>query len=171
MIDWPLVTTEYHHILHELSAINALDEWSIKPQGLIKTNHKTKYGMADSSGFVHINQAFIGTTSYQLLQATLRHEFAHLCVGLEQKHNARFKTKERQFKANFRTIERSEHQQVLQNIGFKYQLYASLKSGETVLLKQVQRKHQKYTHYKPTLFRYLTIKGQKVLSFHYVERN
>ncbi len=170
MIDWPFIEQQYQIILRELLAQEPLSHWSIKPQGLIKTSHKTKYGMADLKGYVHINHAFIDTTATQLLDATIRHEFAHLSVGLKHGHNQIFKAKAQQFKANFKHIDKSQHQQVSENIGHKYELYAQFKDGSRVLLKKVQRKHKKYTHYRPTLFRHLTIQGKKVISFIYLEK-
>ncbi len=169
MIDWAFIEQQYQDILSEVSDEEPLSNWAIKPKGLLKTKHKTKYGMADIHGYVYINQAFIGTNSNDLLDATIRHELAHLCVGLQQGHNHVFKAKAQQFKANFRHIDKSQHQQVSANIGYKYELYAQFKDGRQLLLKKVQRKHRKYTHYRPTLFKYLTVQGKKVASFVYQE--
>ncbi|MCB1583284.1 MAG: hypothetical protein R3E90_11820 [Marinicella sp.] len=167
VIDWTWVEQEYQRIKFELETIEPLYKWSISPKGILKTTHKTKYGMADRQGNVHINQAFINTTSYELLEATIRHEFAHLCVGLQHGHDAVFKAKAQQFEAHFRSINKSQHQQISNNIGHKYELYASFKDGEELLLKKVQRKHKKYTQYKPTVFHYLTINGKKIVAFNY----
>lgn len=169
MIDWRFIEQQYHSILMELYAFEPLQLWSIEPKGVLKTKHKTKYGMADLTGYIHINQAFVGTTATQLLNATIRHELAHLCVGLQHGHNGVFKAKEAQFGADFKSISRQQYQQFSNNIGHKYELYACFKDGQSVLLKKVQRRHRKYTQYKPTIFKYLTIKGRKIKSFFYRE--
>lgn len=169
MIDWLFIEQQYQAALKELVAVKPLSHWSIKPRGLLKTNHKTKYGMADLNGNIHINQAFVGTSANQLLDATIRHELAHLFVGLHHGHNAVFKAAEFEFGTDFKSIDKKQFQQLSDNIGYKYQLYASFKGGDVILLKKVQRKHRKYTHYKPTVYKYLTIKGRKVVSFYYCE--
>ena len=174
MIDWPLVEFTYDQILLEVSAMCAPEHWTVKPQKLTTTKHKTKYGMADVDGVVYINQAFIGTTAIGLLDATIRHELAHLCVGLHNGHNHLFKTKAKEFKAIFGRHLKAESEQVHAAIGYKYRLYATLEGShknvsEEILFRRVHRKHDKYVSYKPGRFRYLSIQGQKVLAFRYSE--
>lgn len=173
-IDWHYVQQQYQATLHELNRVEPVKNWRIQPHALQATNHKTKYGMADRDGVVYINQAFIGTTAVHLLNATIRHELAHLCVGLQQGHNAVFKAKALQFKAQFGKHLKAESSQVHDSIGYKYLLYATLDKTEVsgpeeILFKRVHRKHKKYINYKPGRFRYLSIKGRKVLLFRYAE--
>ncbi|MGJ8664591.1 MAG: hypothetical protein ACSHWU_13120, partial [Marinicella sp.] len=167
MIDWPYIERTYDQILQEVSALHAFNDWSVKPQKLAVTKHKTKYGMADIDGVVYINQAFIGTTAVRLLTATIRHELAHLCVGLQCGHNYKFKAKAKQFKAVFGRDLKTESAQVHAAIGYKYKLYATIEQNqdnpsEEILFRRVHRKHHKYVNYKPGRFRYLSIKGRKV---------
>lgn len=161
------IKQSYAEILQHLCAVTALENWSIKPQKIMLTQHKTKYGMADLDGVVYVNQAFINSTAHRLLDATIRHELAHLCVGLKHGHNTVFKAKAKQFKATFGKHLKQESQQINQAIGFQYHLYAVLVNGEHVLIRKAHRKHKKYTAYKAGRFRYLTIKGQKVHAFKY----
>ncbi len=167
LIDWNYIQQQYQCILDELTVLEPLGNWQLKPQQLQPTRHKTKYGMADNKGVVYINQAFVGTTAVNLLDATIRHELAHLCVGLQQGHNAIFKTKAKHFKAHFGKRIQAESVQLHDAIGYKYSLYASLANGEEILFRRVHRKHAKYTQYKAGRYRYLSIKGNKVLSFRY----
>jgi len=167
LIDWNYIQQQYHAILDELQVVEPIINWRVQPQALYPTRHKTKYGMADRDGVVYINQAFVGTSANNLLNATIRHELAHLCVGLQQGHNSIFKAKALQFKANFGKHLRLESAQVHDSIGYKYQLYATLADGDEILFRRVHRKHVKYSGYKAGRFRYLTIKGIKVLSFRY----
>ena len=166
-IDWTFIQQRHDEILVELNLIQDITVWQIKPKNLVQTTHKTKYGMADVNGVIHINHAFVGTEAFQLLDATIRHEFAHLCVGLFHGHDATFKAKARQFKAHFGRHLKAESAQVHAAIGYKYRLYATLANGETLLFRWVHRTHAKYMKYKPSMFKYLTIKGQKVISFSY----
>ena len=167
IIDWNYIQQQYQSILEELVVIDPIDDWQIKPQEIRATQHKTKYGMADIAGVVYINEAFVGTSAKNLLRVTIRHEFAHLCVGLQEGHNLIFKAKANQFKAHFGQHLKSESRQVHEAIGYKYLLYAMLVNGDEILFRKVHRKHSKYLNYKASRFRYLTIKGVKVINFRY----
>lgn len=167
LINWNFIQQLYLSIIDELQENEPLENWRIQPNSLKVTQHKTKYGMADMHGVVYINQAFVGTSATNLLSATIRHELAHLCVGLQQGHNSKFKAKAKQFKANFGRYLKTESAQVHDSIGYKYQLFATLENGDEILFRRVHRKHAKYSQYKAGRFRYLTIKGLKVLSFRY----
>lgn len=169
LIDWDYIQQQYQFIVNELQGSEPPERWQVQPHALQATNHKTKYGMADIHGVVFINQAFVGTTANNLLNVTIRHELAHLCVGLQQGHNSIFKAKAKQFKAHFGKHLKQEYRQVLEAIGYKYRLYASLDNGEELLIRRVHRKHAKYNRYKAGRFRYLTIKGIKVTGFRYQE--
>ena len=167
LIDWNYIQQQYLFILDELLVVEPKKNWQVQPQSLQVTKHKTKYGMADRDGVIYINQAFIGTTATNLLDATIRHELAHLCVGLQQGHGAVFKAKAQQFNAHFGKHLKLESAQVHDSIGYKYLLYATFENGEEILFRRVHRKHAKYSRYKAGRFRYLTIKGMKVVSFRY----
>ena len=167
LIDWKYIEQQYQAILAELLTVEPIKKWSVYPQSLQVTKHKTKYGMADKDGVVYINQAFVGTAAHNLLNATIRHELAHLCVGLQQGHNLIFKAQAQQFKAQFGKQLKPEYEAVHDSIGFKYLLYATLANGDEILFRRVHRKHVKYSQYKVGRFRYLTIKGIKVTAFRY----
>ena len=157
----------YRNILVETQALVSPEQWHIEPRGLQYTNHKTKYGMADIHGMVHINQKFIGSQANQLLDATIRHELAHLCVGLDQGHGARFKRCATLFKADMKADMAHEKAEIHTAIGHKYLLYAKLENQGELLFRKAHRKHPKYSRYKPKRFSYLTIGGHKVLGFRY----
>ncbi len=167
MIDWPHIESRYNHIFEELLDLEPLNQWHITPKTLKPTNHKTKYGMADINGVVYINEAFVGTQANDLLEATIRHELAHLCVGIHHGHDHIFKACAKLFKAAFGKHLSADTKALNQSIGYKYKLFATLQNDQVILFRKVHRRHSKYTKYKPKLFSYLTISGQKVLSFHY----
>ncbi len=146
-----------------------LNDWAIKPRYFHWTKHKTKYGMANHRGDVYINDAFVSTTAWQLLEATLRHEFAHLYIGLAAGHNARFRKTASLFKSSFKRVPVEEVKQLRDQIRYQYNLFAILANGESVLIKKAHRKHAKYTKYKPRLFYNLSIKGCKIIRFDYIE--
>jgi len=172
MIDWDFIQAKYREILTELKLLNGDSHWHIAAKKITITSHKTKYGMADINGTVHINQAFIGSTAYQLLEATIRHELAHLAVGIQHGHDKFFRAKAQLFKAQFGRHLKPDIQQIHTAIGYKYQLYATVLDGDNknpieILFRRVHRKHSKYLNYKPSRFHYLTIQGKKVLRFRY----
>ena len=167
IIDWPYIEKKYNEILVELNALQPISHWKIRPQKLKATKHKTKYGMADNNGVVFINQAFVNSSAVELLAATIRHELAHLCVGLQHGHNQVFKAKAKQFQSHFGKHLKPQTDEIHQNIGHKYLLYATFEDHQEIYLRRVHRKHRKYTHYKPSLFKFLTIKGRKVVQFIY----
>lgn len=144
-----------------------IQKWRIKPRSLLWTKHKTKYGMADRFGDVYINRAFITTSAWCLLDATIRHELAHLYIGLEAGHNNSFNKIAAAFKSNFRRVPCSEINEFRDQISFKYELYAVCANGSSVFIKNAHRKHIKYTRYKPKLFHYMHIKGKKITWFEY----
>jgi predicted SprT family Zn-dependent metalloprotease len=168
MIDSDHINHTYRHCLAEAYSLVPQNQWVVQPDSWLLTSHKTKYGMADVRGRVHINRAFVGSVATDLLEATVRHELAHLCVGLEQGHNRQFRAIERLFQANFKQVPDEQIQQLHKRIGHSWELYACLADQTKVLLKKVHRKHRKYTEYRPGMFRYLMYKGQKIDGFEYV---
>ncbi len=159
----------YARLVTELTALQPLSAWQVKPQALRSTSHKTKYGMADADGVVYINRAFVGTRAWRLLELTIRHELAHLCVGLQHGHDRHFKAMSCLFAADFGPEIKTEADEVHAAIGYKYLLYAQLANQPDLLFRRAHRKHPKYLNYKPGRLRYLTIRGAKVQGFYYVE--
>ncbi|MCX7544668.1 hypothetical protein [Marinicella gelatinilytica] len=141
------INESFHRILNELFLLVPSNEWKILPRGHRLTRSKTKYGMADSTGIIHINQLFINTDYRQLFEAVLRHEFAHLCIGLNEGHNEIFKNCELLFKGHLTVTCREQAKLYSQLIAYKYQLLAVLDNGREVAVKNAHRKHRKYTHY------------------------
>ncbi len=167
MINWRYIEDRFQLVLTELALQMPVAQWCHEPQGIKVTHHKTKYGMADIDGWVYVNQAFVGTEAMQLLDATIRHELAHLCAGLQHGHGPHFKAMAHEFKADFGEHLKSESAQVHAAIGYKYLLFATLDNHQEIMFRRVHRKHRKYLNYQAGRFRYLTINGQKVLSFRY----
>lgn len=144
-----------------------LSNWRIQPQELGYTNAKTAYGFATFEGRILVNKVFIGTQAYQQLDNTIRHELAHLAVGLEEQHNARFRRMEREFGVVKRAAEPSELEELRNALIPKYTLFARLTNGEIKNLGGAHRRHKKYTQYRKRRFQLLTVDGVIVDDFFY----
>ncbi|MFL0801978.1 MAG: hypothetical protein K6L80_16135 [Agarilytica sp.] len=166
-ISFDVIRDEYNNALEQCCAVLAKPKWVVQPSALELTRHKTKFGMASSKGVVYINSAFIGTQAINKLRNTLRHELAHLAVGLAEGHNAIFKHCAQVFGAN-RAVPQSEILAFEQSVGYKWQLIAHLVDGRTVEMGRVHRRHKKYSAYTHRRWRYMVIKDTAVLRFEYV---
>jgi hypothetical protein len=168
LINETTIEDDYRRIRQELFTLISPDCWDITPHKWCLTTAKTKYGLADSKGVIHINHRFIGTPYQSLMEAVLRHEFAHLCVGLAQGHNKHFKHCEHLFKAKFDGHVILQAQAFGQLINYKYQLVAVLANGQIIKLKKTHRKHRKYTGYQYKFYRALYYHQQAIKKFKYI---
>ncbi len=167
IIDFDVICDEYTIALDHCRDELPECEWAIRPSGLELTRHKTKFGMASSRGVVYINSGFIGTPAITKLRNTLRHELAHLAVGLAEGHNAIFKHCACMFGVS-KDVPKSEIQAFEQSVGYKWQLIAHLVDGRTVEMGRVHRRHKKYTAYTHKRWRYMVIKDTAVQRFEYL---
>jgi len=163
-------TIDHHHtqIKEELNSIIPINQWVVKPKRWCLTKAKTKYGMADSNGVIHINHNFLGTNFQQLLQAVLRHEFAHLCVGLMQGHNRRFKQCEQLFNAQFNLIVKQQSEEYSNQVSYKFLLQAELINGQLINLKKAHRRHRNYLHYRMSRYKTYYYQQQAIKRFRYI---
>lgn len=161
------IENAYNTVLAELVKIAAIREWKVAPKGLGYTNHKSKYGLATSEGEVLINEAFRGTTAYKKLDHVLRHEFAHLAVGLDKHHNRYFRRVERMFGVDLSLDLAAEQNQVIAQTNPSYQLIAHLQNGKEVDLGVAHRRTKKYTEYSQDQKRFMSIHGVRIQSFEY----
>ena len=165
------IQKRFEIILEELVVLLPLEHWQIKPKALAYTKAKTAYGFAAIDGRVLINHAFLGTRAFQQLDHTIRHEFAHLAVGLEAQHNLHFRRMERKFGVNKQVSDDEEVAQLREHLKPKYTLFAQLITGEVVSLGGAHRRHKKYTQYRRRRFRLLTVDGVVVEHFYYQENS
>jgi predicted SprT family Zn-dependent metalloprotease len=160
-----LIKSEYQAVLNECLA--RYTGWKIKPNGFGFTSHKTKFGFAYTSGLIEVNQKFIGTTAIDTLRDTLRHEMAHLAVGLEQHHNKRFK----QVATHFGCLpsKPGDSKLVIDSIEYKYSVYALTECGGRHFLGQC---HRRTSYYDDPVKKKMTLeldgKHLKILSFEFV---
>lgn len=158
---------QYTQVLNDLYTVVSISKWSIQPQGWLLTKAKTKYGMADINGYVHINHLFLNTPYWTLLDKVIRHELAHLCVGLGQGHNAEFHRVEGLFDGVFNQTCLHQARRFNELVTYKYKLLAVFPNGEEVMLKHVHRKYAKYTQYTKQRRTQYYIDGRLIRCFKY----
>lgn len=163
------IDADYTRICHELFTLIAPHHWFIKPRKWCWTAAKTKYGMADCAGNIHINRRFLGSHFQSLLEAVLRHELAHLCVGLHHGHNKQFKQCERLFKGQFDATAQHQAKEYAQKVSYKYQLMAELVNGERITLKKTHRKHRNYANYRHNRYKTYYYQQQVIKRFIYID--
>ena len=163
LITFELIKNEFEQALKECGDRIPVDKWVHRPIGVELTAHKTKYGMATPEGMTLVSEFFIGTRAINKLCQTIRHELAHLAVGLKQQHNYKFKRCASFFGA-MDSVDDSEVSQILDNIGFKWSLVAHMLDGSTKVLGGVHRKTKRYTEYPDNGLR-LSIAGIDVVRF------
>lgn len=138
----------------------------------IGTRSGRALGTASSSGEICISKAFIGGTSYEALEDTLRHEYAHLAVGVYEKHGNKWREMAQLFGATPKA--RSKHKEHLCELtqaqlerSYKYTLVAHLEDGTSRALKGVNRRQRARLEYKPKMFSYYRIGDLKIIKFTY----
>ncbi|MFL0810624.1 MAG: hypothetical protein K6L76_09435 [Agarilytica sp.] len=167
-IDFDCIQREYQQALEDCDRVFPIKRWSHAPQQVKLTRHKTKYGMAMLSGDIYVSHAFIGTNAINKLRATIRHELAHLAVGLRHQHDKSF----RQFEAAFgakKKVRKEEMQEVHDNIPFKWQVIAHLDNGVVKDIGGAHRRSKRFKSYAPNKFNFMTVDGVKVERFEFVE--
>lgn len=165
MITFDHIKHEYKIALEECTAVLPLKRWAIEPQGIGITNHKTKYGLATYKGIVLIGEILIGTNAITSLRNTLRHELAHLAVGLNHKHDRVFKRCAAAFNANL-PVSKEEIREIDANISYKWMLVAYMDDGTVKKLGGAHRKTRVYTEY-PRNGRRMTVDGELVSRFEF----
>lgn len=168
MITIEYIQQKYNEIFAEVTAQFSLTTWAVKPSGVELTTHKSAYGYATAKGVVQINKAFLGTKAFTKLSQTLRHEFAHLAIGLEQNHNRQFRRVEGYFGVDVGQDLDDEIKMVLSNISFKYQVVVHLVDGRTVSIGGVHRKTKKYSEYNTETVPSMRCENVKIERFEYI---
>lgn len=161
------VKAEYDRVLADVCKVIPLHQWKHQPTGLDYTTHKSKYGAATPAGQVLINRAFVGTTAVNKLGFTLRHEFAHLAIGLQEHHNRRFRRVEACFGADVTRDLSAEEAQVIGAIDYKYTLIAHLVDGREVDLGGANRRTARYAAYPSNGRLNRSFRGVRVERFEY----
>ncbi len=165
LITFDVIKREYRAALTECYALLPREHWAITPRDVGTTNHKTKYGLATCKGMVLVGEILIGTHAIISLRNTLRHELAHLAVGLEHKHDRVFRRCAAAFNANL-PVSREEIKEIEANISYKWKLIAHMKNGTIRDLGGVHRRTKVYLEY-PRNGRRMTVDGELVTRFEF----
>ncbi|WP_196160851.1 hypothetical protein [Reinekea sp. G2M2-21] len=164
------IQARYKSILAEVSCVTPLASWSVQPNGVFLTSHKSKYGWAKTDGTIEVNQWYLGTQAVNKLDMTIRHELAHLCRGLTHAHDRAWTRTAMLFGVRDDLVPVSEIEQIKSRIPYKYQVYANLANGERRALGGAHKKTKRYTEYNPNdRYKQMTIDRIRVLSFDFEE--
>ena len=167
-IDKDMIVTAYQTALESVTKIIPLSQWKILPNAIELHSHHGKYGQATSDGTVLIYQGFLGTKAHNRLSHTVRHELAHLCVGLEQHHNRVFRHVEVAFGCSTQDLE-GEEIEIQANIPYKWVVIAHLENGQAVEVGGVHRKTKKWADYHTQDKRTDRLKGIVVSRYEFVK--
>ena len=152
----------YYNILDELIDQYEYDEWDTVP-AYLEIKKIQPLGTADSKGVITISSNFIGTKEFDELQDTIRHELAHLYIGLHEGHNRWWKATARKFGAKPKSCQ-AVSLEMKKNI-YKYFLIAEMPDGELIPIRPGNNRMKKYTSRTQTF----SVRGVKVKQFHYAD--
>ncbi len=161
-------------VLREVDrALTRYPEWVHPFAGLSFNRARRSYGQAHRDGRIVISTVFFGTSALDDLEDTVRHEIAHLIVGIDARHGPRWRRVARALGAVPRATGRSSCASLNARMDdAPYTLVAVLASGEECEVKSVYRRSRRYQDYRlgarGAHYRY---RGESVLRFEFRERS
>ncbi|MEE4280017.1 MAG: SprT-like domain-containing protein [Halieaceae bacterium] len=161
-------------VLREVERAMAIyPDWAHPFAGLELNRARRTYGQAHRDGRIVISSVFLGTTALADLEDTVRHEIAHLVVGIAERHGPRWRRVAKRLGATPRASGRSQAEDLGQRMDdAPYTLVAVLESGEECEVKPVFRRSRRYVAYRlgkgGACYRF---RGSKVSRFYYRERS
>lgn len=160
-------------VLREVDrALSLYPQWVHPFSGLTFNRAHRCYGQAHRDGRIVISRVFVGTGALDDLEDTVRHELAHLIIGIDKRHGPEWRRVARRLGA----IPRARGRAVSSDLASRmddapYTLIAVLESGEERELKTVFRRSRRYLDYR---YRWggkrYEVEGQIVKCFRYEER-
>lgn len=143
-----------------------LSDWNVNP--VIRLNeiiikNTRALGIASSNGNITINSSFVGTELYDELIDTIRHEIAHLVVGINQGHNNVWKACCLRIGCNPNRSTNVKDEKFITN-HYNYALYAEFVDGSEILVGRYKRRSQKFIKAKPHQY---SIKGRPIVRFYF----
>lgn len=160
-------------VVRELDrALDLFPHWVHPFAGLAFNNARRSYGHAHRDGRIVLSRLFLGTSALADLEDTVRHEFAHLIVGIDERHGPRWKHVARRLGAVPRAAGRSRAADLharMENAPFT--LVAVLASGEERQLKHAFRRSRRFLDYRhDDRGRRYFVGGEAVAYFRYDRR-
>ncbi|MEM6485977.1 MAG: SprT-like domain-containing protein [Pseudomonadota bacterium] len=130
-------------------ALALFSEWAHPFTGIAFTRSRRCFGHADVKGQIRVSESFLGTHAVEDLRDTIRHEFAHLIVGIRQKHNAHWRCAAASLGATAKATGRARNTQLHDKMNeAPFALIAIMQSGEERELKRVYRRSRRYQQYR-----------------------
>lgn len=160
-------------LLRELDrALDVYPNWKHPFAGLEFSRAKRMFGQAHRDGRIVLSRQFIGTTALADLEDTIRHELAHLIVGIAEKHGQRWKAVAASLGARPRATGKSQGADLQARMSdAPLTLLAVMQSGEEREMKSAFRRSRRYLDYRLGKGgQQYHIKGELIERFVYRER-
>jgi hypothetical protein len=157
-------------VLREVDRALALfPDWTHPFAGLDLNRARRSFGQAHRDGRIVISSVFVGTGALEDLEDTVRHEIAHLIVGIDERHGPRWRRVAKRLGAVPRASGRSRARDLGERMDdAPWMLVAVLDSGAQHELKPAWRRSRSYLEYRAGRggreYRY---RGQRVSHFLY----
>ena len=138
-------------VLRELDHAMALFEaWAHTFAGLeLSRRTRRSYGQAHSDGRLVLSAQFLGTSALADLEDTVRHELAHLIVGIGHRHGPVWKAVAKKLGATPRATGRAGDPSLQARMAdAPYTLIAVLQNGRKREIKTVFRRSRRYQEYR-----------------------
>ncbi len=161
-----IVEEEHRLVLLILKHENVYPKWIHPYKSLQFINTKASYGKANSKGIVKISRVFLNTREYAKLRDTIRHEFAHLIVGNNRKHDYAWKYIAHLIGADPKATHKATGQ-LANRMRRKWRLIGILEDGTEVAFHTSHNKMSKYLKYKHERDNWTCRQGN-IVKFHYV---
>ncbi|MFK7829873.1 MAG: SprT-like domain-containing protein [Congregibacter sp.] len=129
-------------------ALSLFPNWVHPFSSLEFNNSRRTFGQAHQDGKVVLSNSFIGTCASEDLVDTVRHEFAHLIVGIRQKHNVRWRMAAASLGARPKATGRSKAEDLHERMtDAPFTLIAVMLNGDERVMRQVFRRSKRYLDY------------------------
>ena len=147
--------------------------WAHPFRKLAFSHARRVLGQAHSDGTMKLSRVFIGTTAHEDLVDTIRHEIAHLVVGLRAGHGAAWRRAAAALGAIPRAGARAGDPELLARMDdAPWDLVAELADGSEVVLRASYRRARQYRDYRgDRAARGYYYRGQLVRAFRYDPRS
>lgn len=107
------------------------------------------FGQAHADGRLVLSNKFVGTNAHEDLLDTIRHELAHLIVGIEHRHNERWRCAAASLGAKPRARGNAESEMLNDKMNdAPFTLVAVMQSGEEKILRAAHRRTKAYQNYR-----------------------
>jgi hypothetical protein len=161
-------------VLREVQrALAMFPDWVHPFAGLELNRARRSFGQAHRNGRLVISRVFLGTRALEDLEDTVRHEIAHLIVGIDERHGRRWRAVARRLGAQPRASGRSRAEDLGRRMDdAPYTLVAVLESGAVHDLKPAYRRSRSYLDYRAGHGgREYRFRGERVSRFLYRPRS